>query len=181
MSLFASTLCSVAGGILANAALSGANTVMPLALFSVSTRPAALTAATKVDSTGLADAAVATGTSAMPVKLPAPVLGTAEHAEPNGAALVVGAAFVVAGVPAEPVLLLPQAAKPASATAATAPMAMRLNCMGFLLRMRMWARVITTVVLRIGGGCWPVGVSERADRGMGARSDESRRSAVAGP
>src|SRR5882724_2026946 len=133
MSLFASTLCSVAAGILANAALSGANTVMPLALFSVSTRPAALTAATKVDSTGLADAAVATGTSAIPVKLPAPLVGTAEHAEPNGAALaaaVVGAALVVAGAPAELVLLLPQAARPASATAATAPTAMPLNCMG---------------------------------------------------
>src|SRR6266566_2979082 len=131
MSLFASTLCRVAGGILANAALSGANTVMPLALFSVSTRPAALTAVTKVDSTGLADAAVATGTCAMPVKLPAPLAGTDEQAEPNGAAApVVGAAVVAAGALVE-LVPLPQAARPASAATATAPTAMRLSCMGF--------------------------------------------------
>ena len=81
--MLASTPFSVAAGILANAAFSGANTVMPLAAFSVSTRPAFLTAVTRVDSTGLADAAVATGAVAMPVKLPAPVLGTAEHAGPK--------------------------------------------------------------------------------------------------
>jgi hypothetical protein len=42
-----------------------------------------LTAVTRVDSTGLADAAVATGAVAMPVKLPAPVLGTDEHPGPK--------------------------------------------------------------------------------------------------
>jgi hypothetical protein len=61
--------------------------VMPLAAFSVSTRPAFLTAVTSVDSTGLADAAVATGAVAMPVKLPAPVLGTDEHAGPKSVVL----------------------------------------------------------------------------------------------
>jgi hypothetical protein len=52
---------------------------------SVSTRPAALTAATSVESTGLAEAAVATGAVDMPVKLPAPVLGTDEQAGPKSA------------------------------------------------------------------------------------------------
>jgi hypothetical protein len=40
-----------------------------------------------VDSTGLFDAAVATGAVAMPWKLPAPEDGTDEHAAPNGAAM----------------------------------------------------------------------------------------------
>jgi hypothetical protein len=43
-----------------------------------------LTAVTRVDSTGLLDAAVATGAVDMPVKLPAPEDGTAEQAGPNG-------------------------------------------------------------------------------------------------
>ena len=46
--LSASTLVRVAAGIFANAAFAGANTVMPWALFSVSTRPAAFTAVTRV-------------------------------------------------------------------------------------------------------------------------------------
>src|SRR6201986_1758746 len=50
---------------------------------SVSTGPAALTAVTRVDSAGLADAAVATGAVAMPVKLPAPLFGTAEQPGPK--------------------------------------------------------------------------------------------------
>src|ERR1017187_3637711 len=79
---------SVADGILANAALSGANTVMFFAEFSVSTRPAALTAATSVDSTGLAEAAVATGAVAMPLKLPAPDFGTEEQAGPKSVVVV---------------------------------------------------------------------------------------------
>jgi len=70
----ASTWLRVAAGILANAALSGANTVMPDAELSVSTRPAFLTAVTRVDSIGLAEAAVATGAVDMPVKLPARVV-----------------------------------------------------------------------------------------------------------
>src|SRR4051812_11421715 len=56
---------------------------MPLALLRVSTRPACRTAATKVDSCGLFEAAVATGSWAMPAKLPAPSLGTDAHAGPN--------------------------------------------------------------------------------------------------
>src|SRR5215469_1783700 len=59
---------------------------MAEAELSVSTRPAFLTAVTRVDSTGLAEAAVATGAVAMPVKLPAPVLGTAEQAGPKSMA-----------------------------------------------------------------------------------------------
>src|ERR1700729_2715561 len=83
--LLASTPFKVAAGILAKAAFSGANTVMPLAEFSVSTRPAFLTAVTRVDSTGLADAAVATGAVAMPVKLPAPLFGTEAQPGPKSA------------------------------------------------------------------------------------------------
>ena len=64
--LFASTLVSVADGIAANALFSGANTVMPFAELSVSTRFAFLTAVTRVDSTGLFDAAVATGAVTCP-------------------------------------------------------------------------------------------------------------------
>src|ERR1700761_6329796 len=60
---------------------------MPLAEFSVSTRPAFLTAVTSVDSTGLADAAVATGAVDMPVKLPAPAAGT--EAQPGPKSVVV--------------------------------------------------------------------------------------------
>jgi hypothetical protein len=56
---------------------------MALAELRVSTRPAFLTAVTRVDSTGLADAAVATGAVAIPVKLPAPEEGTAEQPEPK--------------------------------------------------------------------------------------------------
>src|ERR1700760_2774265 len=74
--LSARTPFSVVDGIFANAALSGAKTVMALAEFSVSTRPAFFTAVTRVDSTGLAEAAVATGAVDMPEKLPAPDLGT---------------------------------------------------------------------------------------------------------
>ena len=84
--LLASSFFRVAGGILANAALSGANTVMFEAELSVSTRPAALTAVTRVDSAGLAEAAVATGAVAMPVKLPAPDFGTEEQAGPKSIA-----------------------------------------------------------------------------------------------
>jgi hypothetical protein len=88
--LLASSFFRVAGGILANAALSGANTVMFAAELSVSTRPAALTAVTRVDSAGLAEAAVATGAVAMPVKLPAPDLGTAAQPGPKSLAAVAG-------------------------------------------------------------------------------------------
>jgi hypothetical protein len=81
--LLASTLSRVAVGSLANAALSGANTVIADAELSVSTSPAFSTAVTSVDSTGFADAAVATGACAIPLKLPAPDFGTVEQAGPK--------------------------------------------------------------------------------------------------
>ena len=62
----ASTDCRVSAGILSNAELTGANTVNGPALFSVSPRLAAVTAATSVDSSGLLLAAVPTGSAAMP-------------------------------------------------------------------------------------------------------------------
>ena len=43
-----------------------------------------MTAATSVDSAGLLLAAVATGSSVIPVKLPSPSAGTAEQPAPNG-------------------------------------------------------------------------------------------------
>ena len=58
------------------------------ALFSVSTRPAFFTAVTRVDSAGLFDAAVATGSLAMPSKEPAPSFGTEEQAGPNGSSML---------------------------------------------------------------------------------------------
>src|ERR1700753_820786 len=60
---------------------------MFLAEFRVSTRPAFWTAVTRVDSTGLAEAAVATGAVDMPVKLPAPDLGTDAQPEPKSMVL----------------------------------------------------------------------------------------------
>jgi hypothetical protein len=48
----------------------GANTVRAGAELSVSTRPASVTAAVRVVSTGLLDAAVATGSSVMPARVP---------------------------------------------------------------------------------------------------------------
>src|SRR4051794_16806595 len=57
---------------------------MSCALLSESTRPAAWTAWTSVDSAGLALAAVATGAVLMPAKLPGPSVGTAEQPGPNG-------------------------------------------------------------------------------------------------
>ena len=57
---------------------------MSSVVFSVSPRPAAVTAVTSVDSAGLLLAAVATGSSVIPVKLPSPSAGTAEQPAPNG-------------------------------------------------------------------------------------------------
>jgi hypothetical protein len=95
----------------------------------VSTSPAAFTAVTRVDSTGLLLAAVATGSAAIPVKLPGPLVGTALHADPKSAAgaaeSLVGAdsAEVVAGAAdgeLDP-LLVPQADRVvAAATMASA-------------------------------------------------------------
>lgn len=84
ISLSASTLSRSALGILAKASLVGANTVMFWALLRVSTRPAFFTAVTRVDRAGLLEAAVATGSWAMPSKEPAPSLGTVAQAGPNG-------------------------------------------------------------------------------------------------
>src|SRR3954471_16242655 len=67
-----------------NASLVGAKTVMLSALFNVSTRPAPLTALTRVLSRGLLLAAVATGSLDMPSNDPLPEVGTAEQPGPNG-------------------------------------------------------------------------------------------------
>src|SRR5216684_9341738 len=48
--------------------------------------PAFFTAVTRVDSAGLAEAAVATGAVAIPLKLPAPDFGTDEQAGPKSMA-----------------------------------------------------------------------------------------------
>src|SRR6185437_5544648 len=108
---------------------------MPWALFRVSTSPAALTAVTRVDRTGLLEAAVATGSWAIPVKEPAPLAGTAEQAEPksapsaaedaaiDGESLAIGeeAALVVPDPEAvEPLLEEHAARPPARASAASA-------------------------------------------------------------
>src|SRR3954453_10252530 len=81
--LSASTACSVFGGILPNASFVGAKTVIAFCEFSVSTRPAFLTAVTSVESTGLALAAEATGAVAMPFKNPGHAFGTAVQALPK--------------------------------------------------------------------------------------------------
>ena len=57
----------------------------------MSTRPAALTAATSVDSAGLAEAAVATGAVDIPLKLPAPDFGTEAQAGPKSMAAAAAA------------------------------------------------------------------------------------------
>src|SRR4051794_41747953 len=72
-----------------NASLVGARTVMSCALLRVSPSFAAVTADTSVESTGLLDAAVATGSCDMPSKLPLPLSGTAEHAAPNGWSVII--------------------------------------------------------------------------------------------
>src|SRR6188472_792562 len=66
---------------------------MSWAVLSESTRFACLTAATRVDSSGLPDAAVATGTCAIAAKLPGfdGSVGTAAHPAPNSPVAVAGA------------------------------------------------------------------------------------------
>ena len=68
----------------AKASFVGAKMVNGPGPLRVSTRPAWVTAVTRVDSTGLLPAAVAAGSSAMPPKLPSPSAGTAPQAGPNG-------------------------------------------------------------------------------------------------
>src|SRR3954469_7891722 len=96
------------------AGLAGASTVMSCVVLSVSTRLAAVTACTSVDSTGLLPAAVATGAEAIPVKLPAPSVGTSEQPAPNGSSDV-GMALVPAASPEpwlEPALVFEDALLP---------------------------------------------------------------------
>ena len=68
----------------AKASFVGAKMVNGPGPLRVSTRPAWVTAVTRVDSTGLLPAAVAAGSSAMPLKLPSPSAGTEAHAVPLG-------------------------------------------------------------------------------------------------
>src|SRR5215217_7638800 len=75
---------NASAGTASNAGFAGASTVTSSRPLRVSTRLAAVTASTSVDSAGLLLAAVATGSSAMPAKLPSPSAGTAEHPSPNG-------------------------------------------------------------------------------------------------
>src|SRR5918998_3824758 len=96
--LSASTLSRVSCGILANASLVGANSVMSCVLLSVSTRPAFVTAVTSVDSAGFCEAAVATGSLAMTARLPGPLAGTPAQAGPNGPLAAAGAGLDAAVV-----------------------------------------------------------------------------------
>src|SRR6478735_11357308 len=96
------TLFMVALGILAKASLVGAKMVKGPAPLRVSPSPAAVTAATRVERAGLFDAAVAAGSSAIPSKLPAPLVGTAAQPGPKLASVrlpVVEGAAVVALLP----------------------------------------------------------------------------------
>src|SRR5688500_11269058 len=121
--LSASTLSRSAFGILPNASLVGAKTVSAGVVFRVSPSFALVTAVTRVLSSGLPDAAVATGTFDMASKLPGLLasVGTAAQPAPNVAMSIAGAevaAAVAAGVvaagavdvPAVSSALSPQAA-----------------------------------------------------------------------
>src|SRR3954469_19500931 len=122
----ASTLSRSAFGILAKASLVGAKTVMSWAVLSASTRFACLTAATRVDSSGLPDAAVATGTLAMAAKLPGfdGSVGTAAQPAPNSPVAVAGAIDGASAGAAE-AAAAGSAAAGAGAGAAAAPQADR--------------------------------------------------------
>ena len=82
MSLSARMALRSASGIAAKASLVGAKMVNGPSPLRVSTNPASTTAVTSVDNTGLFEAAVAAGSSAIPSKEPSPSVGTAEQAAP---------------------------------------------------------------------------------------------------
>ncbi len=123
-------------GIAANASSVGAKTVRLSAELSVSTRSASVTAATSVLRSGLFEAAVATGSSAMPSTEPSPEVGTPAQPGPNGASAAIGSSDSigdsdsmgvseldsdVVGSDALPLSLsLPQAARPMDAVRARA-------------------------------------------------------------
>src|SRR5215217_7990574 len=90
---------------------------MPWALFRVLTRSACLTAVTRVDSSGVLAAAVATGSWARASRLPAPLAGTAGQAAPNAA--VAGEAAGV-WLPEVPLLLQAAPRRASPRTPATA-------------------------------------------------------------
>src|SRR5262249_36546032 len=117
-------------GILLKALLAGANTVKECIELRSLTRPAALTLAANEVSSGLCDAAVTTGSMAMPWKLPIPVAGTMPQSGPNLADSVMGCegeamAWWGADAPAgaDGVPLLPHPAAASARTAAPAPAA----------------------------------------------------------
>src|SRR6188508_353801 len=72
----------------AKALSAGAKTVMSSVVLSVSPRLAAPTAVTRVERAGLLEAAVATGSLAMPSKLPAPSAGTLAQAGPKAPSII---------------------------------------------------------------------------------------------
>src|SRR5688500_1776669 len=90
----ASTASSCSIGIAANASLLGANTVNGPSPLNVSTSPAVWTADARVVKYGLFDAAIATGSSAIPSNDPSPSGGIdAQNGPcgPGGASVVGGA------------------------------------------------------------------------------------------
>ncbi|GAA1226617.1 hypothetical protein GCM10009665_16440 [Kitasatospora nipponensis] len=135
------------------------------------------------------EAAVATGSCAMPVKLPEPSLGTAAQAEPNGIAAASAAAGVpAAGEPADGAAdeddeaaaaggallalvppLLPQAVRPRASAPAARTAAREVPRV--LLIMMVFLRVIGAHRLRAhGGGTW----AQRVRAGAGSRAGAGR-------
>src|SRR3712207_1915823 len=155
--LSASTACSASAGMASNAGLAGAITVTSWAVFSASTRLACMTACTSVDSTGLLLAAVATGSSVMPVKLPSPSAGTAVQPSPNGSAAAVSVpiSVLVSGAAGEELLEpVPVAASEAvsSEPQALSVMAVPAAVTRTAVRVRVRFTEISLVVVR---GSWP--------------------------
>src|SRR6478736_6304913 len=185
VALSARTLLRVSAGILANASFVGAKTVMAGAEFSVSTRPAALTAVTSVESTGLLLAAVATGSVAMPLNEPLPSFGTAVQAAPKGWLIasvvelldaVVGAELLVEGAATAPlaagVFVEPHAASPigSAAARATKTVARRAVLVRAFMMFPASIRGLWCCCLQVIFGVWPtldwldvIGFSSRND------------------